>query len=315
MDDLRRILILRGLVFCFILYMIAFICMQPRVWEGFDIKKVKNIKEFQDTVELLLLLQNPEILQRKGLPPYKFKKFIPQPFKKKYTNIFNLPPVKDDPEDVFNDEKEEKEEKEPTEKEAEEIIKKLGGYCQLDSKFEEYFLSLAKKVESVLDDEHKKKKYTYVVINSDILNAFITPAGGQNSYRVHVFKGLIEAMTSEAELLGVIGHEIGHSTSCPANLCPSQTAADRMAVKYLMRLNIDPYAIAYALNRIKLSKLLKKTKFPKEVPKRWREASTKIDERIKKIDEYIKNESKSPTKGEYLIPEYASFKIECKKQQ
>ncbi len=284
---------------------------EPKVWGKFDIKNVKNIEEFKDTVNLLLLLQNPQILQRRGVPNYKLRKFIPRPPKKRGVSILNLPPVKDDPDDVFKDDKEEQNEKEPTEKEAEEIIKKLGGYCQLDGKFQEYFISLAKKVESVVDEKDKEKRYTYVVINSDILNAFIRPSG-RNSYKVHVFKGLIEVMTSEAELLGVLGHEIGHSTSCGAPMCYSQTDADRMAVKYLTKLNVDPYSIAYALNRIKLSKLLKKTKFPKEVPKRWRDASTKIDQRIKKIDEYIKNEGKS-VKGDYLNPEYASFKVECRK--
>ncbi len=260
-------------------------------------------------MEILLILQHPEILKHKPIPVKKLSKFIPKPSKRRGMTIFNLPAVKDDPDDVFKDEQEEKDEKEPDEKEAEKIIEKLGGYCKLDRGFEEYLVGLAKKIENILDEKDKSKKYEYFVINSPILNAFITFRGG--TYKVHFFKGLIEAMTSEAELLGVIGHEIGHSTSCGATLCPSQTGADRMAVKYLMRLEIDPYSIAYALNRIKLSKLLNKTKFPKEMPKRWREMYTKIDQRVKMVDEYVEKEGQ-PKKGDYLTPEYTSFRIKCK---
>lgn len=48
-------------------------------------------------------------------------------------------------------------------------------------------------------------EYTFTVLDSRTVNAF-TPGGGQ----VFVYRGLIERMGSEAELAGVIAHEIGH---------------------------------------------------------------------------------------------------------
>lgn len=51
-------------------------------------------------------------------------------------------------------------------------------------------------------------KPTVFVINADILNAFALPGG-----YVYVFRGLIDACDSEAELAGVLGHEWAHVTA------------------------------------------------------------------------------------------------------
>ncbi len=48
--------------------------------------------------------------------------------------------------------------------------------------------------------------YSFEVVNSRVVNAF-TVGGG----RVFVYRGLIEQMNNEAELAGVIAHEIGHN--------------------------------------------------------------------------------------------------------
>ena len=47
--------------------------------------------------------------------------------------------------------------------------------------------------------------YRFYVIDSDVYNAFATPAG-----HIFIYRGLIEAMDSEDELAGILGHEIGH---------------------------------------------------------------------------------------------------------
>ncbi len=47
--------------------------------------------------------------------------------------------------------------------------------------------------------------YKFYVINSDVYNAFATPAG-----HIFIYRGLIEAMESEDELAGILGHEIAH---------------------------------------------------------------------------------------------------------
>jgi hypothetical protein len=48
-------------------------------------------------------------------------------------------------------------------------------------------------------------EYSFTVLNSRTVNAF-TVGGGQ----VFIYRGLIECMGSEAELAGVIAHEVGH---------------------------------------------------------------------------------------------------------
>lgn len=47
--------------------------------------------------------------------------------------------------------------------------------------------------------------YKFYVIDSDVYNAFATPAG-----HIFIYRGLIEAMETEDELAGILGHEIAH---------------------------------------------------------------------------------------------------------
>jgi predicted Zn-dependent protease len=68
---------------------------------------------------------------------------------------------------------------------------------------ENYVNGVGQKVLSVLPPQ--PFKYQFYVINENTYNAFATPAG-----HIFVNSGLIEAMESEDELAGVIGHEIAH---------------------------------------------------------------------------------------------------------
>ncbi len=51
-------------------------------------------------------------------------------------------------------------------------------------------------------------KFTFTVLNDDIVNAFALPGG-----YVYISRGLLAVANSEAELAGVLGHEIGHVTA------------------------------------------------------------------------------------------------------
>ncbi|MQA64841.1 MAG: M48 family metalloprotease [Alphaproteobacteria bacterium] len=51
-------------------------------------------------------------------------------------------------------------------------------------------------------------KYTFTLLDSDMVNAFALPGG-----YVHVSRGLLALANSEAELAGVLAHEIGHVTA------------------------------------------------------------------------------------------------------
>ncbi len=56
--------------------------------------------------------------------------------------------------------------------------------------------------------ERQDLDYTFTVLNSDIINAFATPGG-----YIYVTRGLMALADSEAELAGVLAHELGHLTA------------------------------------------------------------------------------------------------------
>lgn len=51
----------------------------------------------------------------------------------------------------------------------------------------------------------KDLRYSFKVLNTEDINALALPGG-----HIYVFKGLLDYMPSDAELAGVLGHEIGH---------------------------------------------------------------------------------------------------------
>lgn len=56
--------------------------------------------------------------------------------------------------------------------------------------------------------ERKDVKYTFTVLNSDEINAFALPGG-----YVYITRGLLTLANNEAEVAGVLGHEVGHVTA------------------------------------------------------------------------------------------------------
>jgi predicted Zn-dependent protease len=61
----------------------------------------------------------------------------------------------------------------------------------------------------VLASESKRPNlpWTFIVLDTDAVNAFAAPGG-----YVHITKGALSLMSSEAELAGVLGHELTHIT-------------------------------------------------------------------------------------------------------
>jgi predicted Zn-dependent protease len=68
-----------------------------------------------------------------------------------------------------------------------------------------YLSSLGQKVVQRNNLVGKPYHYNFTLVNSKMINAFALPAG-----EVFVTTGLIGAADTEAELAGVIGHEVGH---------------------------------------------------------------------------------------------------------
>ena len=56
--------------------------------------------------------------------------------------------------------------------------------------------------------ERRDLGYTFTVVDSDMVNAFAVPGG-----YIYVTRGLLALFDDEAELAGVLGHELGHITA------------------------------------------------------------------------------------------------------
>jgi len=70
----------------------------------------------------------------------------------------------------------------------------------------DYFQKLG---ESISKKSHRPKlKWHFTLIDDPTFNAFATPGG-----YVYMYRGMLNYFNSEAELAGVIGHEIGHITA------------------------------------------------------------------------------------------------------
>lgn len=72
-------------------------------------------------------------------------------------------------------------------------------------KVELYVESLARKLIAEANKERQLEWRWFVIDDPNQINAFATPGG-----RIYVYTGLILAADNEAEIVGVLGHEIGH---------------------------------------------------------------------------------------------------------
>lgn len=85
------------------------------------------------------------------------------------------------------------------------ILKEFGGEYQ-DPKVKAYVNEVGQRL--ARNSELAQLQFTFTVVNSDIVNAFALPGG-----YVYVTRGLLALASNEAELAGVLGHEIGHVTA------------------------------------------------------------------------------------------------------
>jgi predicted Zn-dependent protease len=82
------------------------------------------------------------------------------------------------------------------------VVEQFGGEYsdrQLDDYVQKVGLSLAAKTEM------PNLPYTFTVLDDELINAFALPGG-----YVHVTRGLLALASSEAEMAGVLAHELGH---------------------------------------------------------------------------------------------------------
>ena len=85
------------------------------------------------------------------------------------------------------------------------ILAEFGGAYD-DPALQAYVTGVGKKVAAT--SEKSSLDFRFTILDSPIVNAFAMPGG-----YVYVTRGLLALASSEAELAGVLGHEIGHVTA------------------------------------------------------------------------------------------------------
>jgi len=77
-----------------------------------------------------------------------------------------------------------------------------------DRTLQRYVTSVGEKIVMANNLDNNPYEYSFTVVSSEQINAFALPAGN-----IFITSGLIKMAESEAELAGVIGHEIAHVTN------------------------------------------------------------------------------------------------------
>lgn len=85
------------------------------------------------------------------------------------------------------------------------LIKEFGG-AYMDPKLRDYIRSIGLKL--VQHTDKSGLAYTFTILNTDKINALSLPGG-----YVYVTRGLLALAGNEAEVAGVLAHEIGHVTA------------------------------------------------------------------------------------------------------
>lgn len=84
------------------------------------------------------------------------------------------------------------------------ILAEFGEYN--DAEWQRYMDEVGQKMAKI--SHRPNLKFTFRVVDSDVINAFAVPGG-----YVYFTRGIMAHFNNEAQLMGVLGHEIGHVTA------------------------------------------------------------------------------------------------------
>ena len=102
---------------------------------------------------------------------------------------------------------------------APEFTKEYGGKVE-NAALQQYVSNIGQKMARETEANNPGLPWEFTLLNTDVVNAFALPGG-----KVFFTRGLAEQLTNEAQMAGVIGHEIGHVTARHgAQRIASQTA-------------------------------------------------------------------------------------------
>jgi predicted Zn-dependent protease len=86
-----------------------------------------------------------------------------------------------------------------------ELVNKQHVKFSQNPKLNDYVKGIVAKLAPVADKDRKVDWKTYVIEDDKTVNAFATPGG-----HIYVYTGLLLAAQNEAQVVGVLGHEMGH---------------------------------------------------------------------------------------------------------
>lgn len=86
-----------------------------------------------------------------------------------------------------------------------------------NQQLQDYVTTVGRKLAAVTEEDFPNFPWEFTLLNSDVVNAFALPGG-----KVFITRGLAAQLTSEAQLAGVLGHEVGHVTARHGNQRVSQ---------------------------------------------------------------------------------------------
>ena len=83
------------------------------------------------------------------------------------------------------------------------ILQQYGRYA--DEELQAYVTDIGRRIGAA--SHRPDLEYTFTVLDSEEVNAFALPGG-----YVYITRGIMAYLNSEAELVAVLGHEVGHVT-------------------------------------------------------------------------------------------------------
>jgi len=92
-----------------------------------------------------------------------------------------------------------------------EMLAQFGGEVQ-KTDLRQYVTEVGMRLVRHTEGANPSLPWEFTLLDSDVINAFALPGG-----KVFVSRGLAAKMTNEAQLAGVLGHEIGHVTARHTN--------------------------------------------------------------------------------------------------
>ncbi len=88
-----------------------------------------------------------------------------------------------------------------------EFTAQFGGAVESPA-LQQYVTNIGKRMAAETEGDNPTLPWEFTLLNTDVVNAFALPGG-----RVFFTRGLAKDLTSEAQMAGVLGHEIGHVTA------------------------------------------------------------------------------------------------------